>query len=94
MSARHCVKYPEIQAFFDPYFPVYGQNRIRIFQYLDRIRDSVQMRENTDTILPTYKPVFWHILRSERIGVGWQKIKKQSGTIIKVCVNTEIKFLI
>ena len=73
MSARHCVKYPEIQAFFDPYFPVYGQNRIRIFQYLDRIRDSVQMRENTDTILPTYKPVFWHILRSERTGVGCKR---------------------
>ena len=90
MPARHCVKYPEIRAFFDPYFPVYEQNRIRIFQYLDRIRDSVQMRKNTDTILPTYKPVFWHILHSERTGVGCQKIKKQSGAIIKVCANIEI----
>ena len=44
----------EIPAFSDPYFPVYGQNRIRIFPYLDRIEDSVQLRENTDTILLTY----------------------------------------
>ena len=54
-SARHCVKYAKIRAFSDPYFPQYGQNRIRIFPYLDRIRDSVQIRENTDTILPTYE---------------------------------------
>ena len=50
----HCVKYAEIRDFSNPYFPVCGQNRIRIFSYLDRIGDSVQIRENTDTILPTY----------------------------------------
>ena len=27
------MKYAEIQAFSDPYFPVYGQNRICIFPY-------------------------------------------------------------
>ena len=38
----HCVKYAEIRAFSDPYFPVCGQDRIGIFPYLDRIS------ENTD----------------------------------------------
>ena len=30
---QHCIKYAEIQAFSDPYFPVYGQNHIRILLY-------------------------------------------------------------
>ena len=48
------MKYTEIRAVSDLYFTVCGQNRIRIFPYLDRISDSVQIRENTDAILPTY----------------------------------------
>ena len=28
------MKYAEIRAVFDLYFPVYGQNRIRVFPYL------------------------------------------------------------
>ena len=50
------MKYAEIRAFSDPYFPVYGENLIRIFSYLNRIGDSgsAQIRENTDTILFTY----------------------------------------
>ena len=43
-----------MQAFSDPYFPVYGQNRIRIFPYLVRIGNSVQIQENTVMILETY----------------------------------------
>ena len=43
-SARHYVKYAEIRAFCDTYFPVNGQNCIRIFPYLNRIGYSVQMR--------------------------------------------------
>ena len=35
----HCVKYAIIQAFSDPYFLVFGQKRIRIFPYLDRISE-------------------------------------------------------
>ena len=49
------MKYTEIRAFSDPYFSIYRQNRVRIFPYLDRIGDSVQMRESTDTILPLYR---------------------------------------
>ena len=33
--------------FSDPYFPVYKQNRIRIFQYKDRIVDGkIRIRGN------------------------------------------------
>ena len=46
------VKYTRIRAFTDLHFLVYGQNCIRIFQYIDRIADSVHIRENTDTICP------------------------------------------
>ena len=53
-SARHCVKYVNIRAFSDPFFPEYGKNHIGIFTYLDRIRHSVQIQENADTILLTY----------------------------------------
>ena len=62
----HCVKYVEARAFCDPYLPVCGQNRIRIFQYLDCPNtgkcgyDSVHMRENRDQ----RKPGFRHISRS------------------------------
>ena len=48
----HCVKYAEIRALSDPYFPVCGQNRFSIFPYLDGIRkygyDSVHIQENMD----------------------------------------------
>ena len=54
-------------AFSDPCFPVYGQNRIRIFSYLDRIGDFVQIQENTDTILPTYGKI--RIRQSPYFGV-------------------------
>ena len=30
-STRYCVKYAEIRDFCNPYLPIYGQNRIRIF---------------------------------------------------------------
>ena len=53
----YCVKYVEIRAFSDLYFPVCGQNRIFISLYLHRISDSVQIRENTDQ----RKPLFCHI---------------------------------
>ena len=43
-----------MRAFSDAYFLLYGHNPIRIFPYLDRIGDSFQIREKTDTILPTY----------------------------------------
>ena len=59
------MKYDKIWAFSDSYFPVYGQNHIRIFPYLDRITDSAQIQENMDTILPTYgkiQPEKAHIL--------------------------------
>ena len=56
------MKYVEICAFLDLYFPVYGQNCICIFLYLDRIRDSFQIQENTGMILPTYSKK----LRSEK----------------------------
>ena len=38
----HCVKYPRMWAFSDPHLPMYGQNRIRIFPYMDWIIDSYQ----------------------------------------------------
>ena len=37
----HCVEYAKIRTFSDPYFPVYRQNGVRIFE----------IRENTDVIL-------------------------------------------
>ena len=36
----HCVKYPEMQAFSDPYFPVYGQDRIRFRPYTEKYRSE------------------------------------------------------
>ena len=41
-TVDHCVRYVKERAFPDPYFPVYGQNRIF---------DSFQIRENADAIL-------------------------------------------
>ena len=41
--------------------PEHGFYLDRIFQYKNRIKDSVLIRENTGH----RKPVFWHILRSE-----------------------------
>ena len=63
----HCVKYAQIQAFSDPYFPVCGQNHIRIFPYLDRISNSVQKRVNTDTILSIYRK--FRIRESPYLGI-------------------------
>ena len=40
----HCVKYPEMQAFSDPFLPVYGQNC-----------DSVHTRKNTDQKKPIFR---------------------------------------
>lgn len=37
------MKYAKVRAFSDPYFTIFGQNR--------RFEDSVQIRENKDTIL-------------------------------------------
>ena len=51
-KVNHFARYIKVRAFSDPYFTVYGQNRI--FPFLDRIRDSVEIQENTDTILPIY----------------------------------------
>ena len=48
----HCVEYSRMRAFVDLHFPAYGQNCIRILPYIDRIADSVHIRENTDTICP------------------------------------------
>ena len=42
------MKNDEIQAFSNPYFPIYEQNHIHIFPYLDRISDFVLMQENMD----------------------------------------------
>ena len=36
----HCVKYPKMQAFSDPYFSVYGQNRIRFCPYTGNYRSE------------------------------------------------------
>ena len=44
----------EIGAFSDSSFPLHGQNRIRIFPYLDRFSNSAQIRENMDMILSIY----------------------------------------
>ena len=50
----HCVKNAKKRAFSDLLFPIYGQNRIRIFQYLGKFSDSVQIRKNTDVIRSIY----------------------------------------
>ena len=70
------MKYAEIWTFSDSYFPVYGQNHIHIFLYLDRIKDSVQIRENQIRFCQhmgkygSEKALFQHISHSERTGVG------------------------
>ena len=43
-----------MQAFCDPHFLVYGQNRIWSFLYMDRILEFVHIQENKDTILFIY----------------------------------------
>ena len=50
----HYVKSAETRAFHDPYFPVHGWNRVRIFLYLVRFSNSVQIRENTNMNLSIY----------------------------------------
>ena len=51
----HCMKYAEIQTCSNVYPPVCGQNRFRIFLFLDRIPISVQIWENADAILVIYR---------------------------------------
>ena len=51
------MKYIQKHDFSDPYFTVYGQNRIRIFPYLDRVGDFDQIRENTYLILSIYAKI-------------------------------------
>ena len=62
-TVDHRARYVEARAFFDPHFPVYGQNRI--FPYNTRIiqirENIVQIRENMDTILFIY----WQIWTKE-----------------------------
>ena len=44
---RHCMKYAKIRGFSNTYFPVYQQNRIRTFPYMDKIYDiraKIRMR--------------------------------------------------
>ena len=48
-TVNHFARYVEIRAFSDPFFTVYAQNRI--FPFLDRIKDSVEIQENTDILL-------------------------------------------
>ena len=57
--------------FCDPHFPVYEQNRVRSFLYMDRITEFVHIRENKDTILLIYgkirmrkRPHFGAVLRT------------------------------
>ena len=54
MLSKTLRKICQYTAFSDPFFPEYGKNHIGIFTYLDRIRHSVQIQENADTILLTY----------------------------------------
>ena len=43
-TVDHCTRYIEMRASSDPYFPLYGQNRI--FPYLDRIGDTEILRKH------------------------------------------------
>ena len=54
-NQRRCMNYARIQAFSDTCFPVYGQNRIRIFASMYRIYN---IRENTDMILSIYSKIW------------------------------------
>ena len=47
----HWIKYLEMKVFSDPYFPVYGQNRIRIGY------DSVHKRKNTDQRKSSFRDI-------------------------------------
>ena len=49
-----CIEQLKIPAFCDPHFLVHGQNRIRSFQYMDRILEFVYIRGNKDTIVFIY----------------------------------------
>ena len=74
--ARDYMKYAKIRAFSDSYFPICGQTYIRIFPYLDRIFDSAQTRENTDTILSIYgkTPVLSLCEICPNMGFLWSEI--------------------
>ena len=51
-TLRHCMKYGKIwRAFSDMYFPLHGQNRIRISPYMGII---YKIRKNKDTIMSIY----------------------------------------
>ena len=58
------MNYVGIRAFSGPYFCVYGQNRIRIVQY---IADFVYIEENKETTLSLYRKI--HIRESPEFGV-------------------------
>ena len=78
----HLVKYAGMRAFYDPYFPVYGQNRIvntGKYGY-----DSVHILEITDQRKPLFRHISCSILRNifshtldlrENISVfSWRKL--------------------
>lgn len=66
------MKYAEMQAFFDPYFPVYKQN-LQFCTYTGKYRYDSPYTENTDQM----EPVFLHILHS---GTSKVKAVKQRGS--------------
>ena len=96
-SARDYMKYAKIQAFSDSYFPVCGQTYIRIFRYLERISDSVQTRENTDTILSIYGKTPVLSLREicPNMGFLWSEISGIWTYIVSVFTRfwTELEIL-
>ena len=83
-TGKQCVKYAKIWAFSEPYFPVYGQSHIHIFAYLDRIRESVQIWENTGTIPSIYRKI--PIMESPYFGIlslyQYKKIEKKRSRYI------------
>ena len=59
---RHSAK---MRPFSHPYFPVFVQNCICIFPYMDKLEDSVHIQETLDTILSIYEKMpitkSWHL---------------------------------
>ena len=73
-------------AFCDPYFLVYGQNRIRRFVYMDRILEFVHMRENKGTILSIYGKI--RIRKSTHFGaVLCRGFPSRYSTKISLCLK-------
>ena len=89
----HCVKSAKIQAFHDPYFPLYARNRICIIPYLDRFSDSVQIRENTNMTLSIfgkilikkswYFGIFYALLSCAEV-LSWFDLKVQTFRDIEI----------